>query len=228
MLAGNSRWWVMLSGIALLIVFGSGAAVARANQSAPRSQPPGTAVTDDQKRRLLATVDARWEAEKRRPKGTPVLMPTMTSTCPLEPETGIFPFKHFPEQSSLFGILYVSGNALTSRAVALASTGQVFAVYAGATDKDAEQGLMIVVAFTRDPCADPLGKGSYVHHAQTPQRQGAAKLVALEGDTVVFTTARGVVERFDYVTEQFLGPVAGPGTPSATPRASPVGTATGR
>jgi hypothetical protein len=56
-----------MAGAALLLLLGNGAVAVHANQIAPCPGTSRTPVSDADKQRLLATVDAQWEPDKRRP-----------------------------------------------------------------------------------------------------------------------------------------------------------------
>lgn len=82
-----------------------------------------------------------------------------------------------------------------------------YVILAGNRKSNPQQGLLIVQRFVTDPCADPTPNGGTVWtYYDTPLQQGHVQLTRVAGDTVIFTTAHdgGGVQRFDFVTGQFL------------------------
>jgi hypothetical protein len=117
------------------------------------------------------------------------------TSCPRKVTPGIYPFRFGP---------FSGGRNLINVASVVTPGGAAYEVYAGATDDDAEQGVLILLSDIGDACAAAAGKERPSLHAyQTPTRDGPVTITQVEGTTVVFQAANGTTGRFNVTTAHF-------------------------
>lgn len=120
-------------------------------------------------------------------------IPQATS-CPIAINPGvIYPFRFGP---------FSGGQNLVNAVDATDASGWGYSLYAGATDDDATQGVVIVIK-NGDSCADPLGNLAYVQSYPTPYRKGAVTITGVQGETIFFSLPDGSTGSFDFVTGQY-------------------------
>jgi len=128
------------------------------------------------------------------PDASPVL------SCPLDVKTvvtGVFPYNGGP-----------FGRYVVNEASAVSSRGVPYRIFAGALDPDSQQGVLLVLQQSIDPCATAAGLLPHFEPQSftLPVKTGGVTLTAIEGDLVSFETAGGNKGQFNYTTGEFLIP----------------------
>ncbi len=101
---------------------------------------------------------------------------------------------------------YSGEQNLVNQAWVVLSTGDPYEIWAGATDTDPQQGVLVVFRMDKDPCkVAPDQTLAYMRSFPSPTRSGALTLTGMSGDTVQFSEAGGGNGSFNFVTSQYVG-----------------------
>ena len=160
----------------------------------PLIWPIPTDISQDKQAYLQAQATAEVQLSAM---STPVIHPTfvLPASCPIQVHPGvIYPFRFGP---------FKGGRNLVNDTDVRDTAGSPYTVYAGATDTDALQGVIIVIKHG-DACADPRGMQSYIRDYLSPYRRGALSISGVEGNTIRFALPDGTTGRFSVVSGQYL------------------------
>lgn len=101
---------------------------------------------------------------------------------------------------------FPGGWSLMNEASVLSASSTPYRIWAGALRDDLTQGVLVVLREAIDPCLAALTGVPEMQTYTTPFKAGSVTITAVEGDSVLFTTAEGVPGRFEYETGRFLSP----------------------
>ncbi len=141
-----------------------------------------------------AAEEATSQVEPHAPKLAATLVPSCPDTTPVQ--VGVFPY---PDDPAAFGF------GAVNMATGVGSDGNKYDIYAGGTDGDSPQGVLIVWETIRDTCAAVVaGKDISPQPITYTYSAGPLTLTGVNRDLVSFEGPQSVIGHFNYVTGQFL------------------------